>query len=117
MTQNRLDSISGVIPALLTCFDEHQSFSERRQRSLVRFLLSKGVDALYLTGSTGETFLMDGEERSLVVEVVADEVAGRIPLIVHIGDIGTRKSIELAKATERCDVAAISSVPPFYWRF
>ena len=117
MTQNRLDSISGVIPALLTCFDEHQSFSERRQRSLVRFLLSKGVDALYLTGSTGETFLMDGEERSRVVEVVADEVAGRIPLIVHIGDIGTRKSIELAKAAERCNVAAISSVPPFYWRF
>jgi len=84
---------------------------------LVRFLLSKGVDALYLTGSTGETFLMDGEERSRVVEVVADEVAGRIPLIVHIGDIGTRKSIELAKAAERCNVAAISSVPPFYWRF
>ncbi len=117
MTQNRLDSISGVIPALLTCFDEHQGFCERRQRALVRFLLSKGVDALYLTGSTGETFLMDGDERNRVVEVVADEVAGRVPLIVHIGDIGTRKSIELAKTAERCNAAAISSVPPFYWKF
>jgi len=117
MSTMNLDRIVGVIPALLTCFDEHQAFDEKRQRQLVRFLLSKQVDGLYLTGSTGETFLMDGTERQRVVEVVADEVAGAIPLIVHVGDIGTKKSIELAKHAGQAGAAAISSVPPFYWKF
>ncbi len=117
MIKKRLDSIHGVIPAVLTCFDEEQNVDEQAQRQLVRFLLGKGADALYLTGSTGETFLMDDDERKQVVEVVADETAGRIPLIVHVGDIGTRKSIDLAKHAASCKVAAISSVPPFYWKF
>lgn len=98
MKTMRLDRIGGVIPALLTCFDTNENFDEQCQRSVVRFLLSKGVDGLYLTGSTGETFLMDGgDERKKVVEVVSDEVAGRVPIIVHVGDIGTKKSIKLAE--------------------
>jgi N-acetylneuraminate lyase len=107
----RLDRIGGVIPALLTCFDTNENFDEQCQRSVVRFLLSKGVDGLYLTGSTGETFLMDGDERRKVVEVVSDDVAGRVPIIVHVGDIGTRKSIKLAEHAYEHGAAAISSVP------
>ncbi|MGE4453341.1 MAG: dihydrodipicolinate synthase family protein [Sphaerochaeta sp.] len=117
MDKMRLDRIGGVIPAALTCFDEHENFDEQCQRSVVQFLLSKHVDGLYLTGSTGETFLMDGEERKKVVEVVCDEVAGRVPIIVHVGDIGTRKSIKLAEHAYEHGVSAISSVPPFYWKF
>ena len=117
MKTMRLDRIGGVIPALLTCFDTNENFDEQCQRSVVRFLLSKGVDGLYLTGSTGETFLMDGEERKKVVEVVSDEVAGRVPIIVHVGDIGTKKSIKLAEHAYEHGAAAISSVPPFYWKF
>lgn len=117
MKTMRLDRIGGVIPALLTCFDTNENFDEQCQRSVVRFLLSKGVDGLYLTGSTGETFLMDGDERRKVVEVVSDEVAGRVPIIVHVGDIGTRKSIKLAEHAYEHGAAAISSVPPFYWKF
>jgi N-acetylneuraminate lyase len=117
MKTMRLDRIGGVIPALLTCFDTNENFDEQCQRSVVRFLLSKGVDGLYLTGSTGETFLMDGDERKKVVEVVSDEVAGRVPIIVHVGDIGTRKSIKLAEHAYEHGAAAISSVPPFYWKF
>ena len=117
MKTMRLDRLGGVIPALLTCFDTNENFDEQCQRSVVRFLLSKGVDGLYLTGSTGETFLMDGEERKKVVEVVSDEVAGRVPIIVHVGDIGTKKSIKLAEHAYKHGAAAISSVPPFYWKF
>lgn len=117
MKTMRLDRLGGVIPALLTCFDTNENFDEQCQRSVVRFLLSKGVDGLYLTGSTGETFLMDGEERKKVVEVVSDEVAGRVPIIVHVGDIGTKKSIKLAEHAYEHGAAAISSVPPFYWKF
>ncbi|MDD3903845.1 MAG: dihydrodipicolinate synthase family protein [Sphaerochaeta sp.] len=117
MSKRNLQDIKGVIPAMMTCFDEQGRFDESRQRDLTRFLLTKKVDGLYLTGSTGETFLMTGEERKRVVEVVLDEVGGRIPVIVHVGDIGTDKSIELARHAYECGADAISSVPPFYFKF
>lgn len=114
---NGLDKIAGVIPAMLTCFDKDGVFDEKAQRALTRFLISRGVDGLYLTGSTGEAFLMDEKSRKEAVEVTLDEVAGQVPVIVHVGDIGTKKSIDYARHAEKCGAAAVSSVPPFYWKF
>ena len=107
----------GVIPALVTSFDEEGNFDERRQRNAVRFLLGEEVHGLYLTGSTGEGFVMTPDERKQVVEVVIDEVKGRVPVIVHVGAIGTKISTDLARHAERTGADAISSVPPFYWKF
>ena len=112
-----IQTIRGVIPAMMTCFDEKGNFDEDRQRALTEFLISKGVDGLYLTGSTGEAFLMEGSERCAVVDAVVDQTKGRIPLIAHVGDIGTRKSIQLAEHACKAGVDALSSVPPFYFRF
>jgi len=117
MAKFEIQAIKGVIPALVTTFDEHENFDESRMRTLVRHLLKEGVDGFYLTGSTGEAFLMTLDERKRVVEVVMEEVAGQVPVIVHVGDIGTKKSIELAKHAYASGADAISSVTPFYWRF
>ena len=117
MAKFSMSQMTGVIPAMITLFDEHENVDVKRTREMTEFLIARGADGLYLTGSTGEGFLMDHAERKLVVETVVDQVAGRIPVIVHVGDIGTRKSIELAKHAEAAGADAISSVPPFYWKF
>ena len=112
-----LSDAKGVIPALITPFDENEHFDETRMRSCVDFLIERGVGGLYTTGSTGETFLMSPDERAFVVEVVVDQVAGRIPVIAHVGAIGTHLSVDLAQKAQAAGVDAISSVPPFYWPF
>lgn len=112
-----LNQITGVIPAILTPFESDESFSPAKMEALVEHLIENKVGGLYLTGSTGEGFLMSSEERMKVVEVVVNKVAKRIPIIVHVGALSTLKSIELAQHAERLGVDAISSVPPFYWRF
>lgn len=109
--------IQGVIPAMVTSFDEKETVDEARIRRVARYLVDQGVQGLYLTGSTGEAFVMNQEERMQVVEITLDEVQNRIPVIVHVGDIGTKLSIELAQHAEKAGAAAISSVPPFYWKF
>lgn len=112
-----IEQMKGVIPALITCFDEWEHVDEKRQRAVVRHLIEQGVHGLYVTGSTGETFLMTNEERKRVVETVIDEAAGRVPVIVHVGAIGTKLSVDLAQHAFRSGADALSSVPPFYWRF
>lgn len=112
-----LSKIKGVLPALVTPFDENEHFDEGRMRAIVDFLINRGVDGLYVTGSTGEAFMMSPEERKRALEVVTDEVKGRVPVIAHIGAISTNLSIDLAKHAERVGADALSSVPPFYWGF
>lgn len=112
-----MGEIKGVIAAMLTIFDEKEEIDVKRTEDFVEFLISRGVQGLYLTGSTGEGFLMSGEERRKVVEIVVRKVAGRIPIIVHVGDIGTKKSVELAVHAYEAGADAVSSVPPFYWKF
>ncbi|MBN9362692.1 MULTISPECIES: dihydrodipicolinate synthase family protein [unclassified Devosia] len=112
-----IKSITGVLPAMVTPFDEDEKLDEKRLRAVVNFLIERKVEGLYITGSTGESFLMSPEERKRVVEVTMQENRGRVPVIAHIGAISTFHSIDLAQHAERTGVDAISSVPPIYWGF
>ncbi len=106
-----------VIPAVLSVFDENEELDEQGTRAFIRHLLSYDVGGLYLTGSTGETFLMNSEEKKRQVEIVLDEVGGRVPVVVHVGAISTRISEDLARHAERAGATGVSSVPPFYYKF
>ena len=117
MNRVPLKDIKGVIPALVTCFDENGNYDESRQRKVTSYLIDRGVSGLYLTGSTGEGFMMTPEERKKVVEDVIDENKGRLPIIVHVGAISTKHSVDLAKHAEKAGADAVSSVPPIYWKF
>ena len=107
----------GVIPAVLSIFDQDENLDEAGTRDFIRYLLSFDIGGLYLTGSTGETFLMNSQERMRQVEIVMEEVGDKVPVVVHVGAMSTRASIELAKHAEQCGAAGISSVPPFYFKF
>lgn len=117
MSRYELNQIKGVIPAMLTFFDEKEEIDEGCTRRMTEFMLEHGAQGLYLTGSTGLCFMMTLEERKKVVEIVIDQVQDRVPVIVHVGDIGTKKSMELAKHAWEYGADAVSSVPPFYWQF
>lgn len=116
MDKFTIEDFRGVIPAMLTPFTKDEEIDESGIRDLTEYLLSFEIGGLYLTGSTGETFLMNEEERKKVLEIVMDQVAGRVPVVAHIGTLSTKAAIELAKHAEELGVTGISSVPPFYWR-
>ena len=112
-----IEEFKGVIPAVLSVFDEQENLDDSGTREFIRFLMSFPIGGLYLTGSTGETFLMDGEERMHQVEVVMDEVGDRVPVVVHVGAMSTRASVKLAEQAAAVGAAGVSSVPPFYFKY
>lgn len=117
MSSFTLADFKGVIPALITCFDEDGEYDEKRQRAVVRMLLDRKIEGFYLTGSTGESFMMTPDERKRVVETVIDEVGGAVPVMVHVGAISTKLSADLARHAQSAGADAVSSVPPFYFRY
>ena len=107
----------GVIPAVLSVFDQEEALDEKSTRAFIRHLIQYKVGGLYLTGSTGEAFLMNSEERKRQVEIVMDEVGGTLPVVVHVGAISTKESVALAEHAQLSGAAGISGVPPFYFKF
>lgn len=112
-----LTTINGIIPAVMTCFDSEGKFDPARQADLVHFLIDKKVDGLYVGGSSAEAFLMNLHEREEAVETSLSVAAKKVPVVVHVGDIGTQNAILLSKQAYHAGADAVSSVPPFYFRF
>ena len=117
MSKGESKSFNGVIPAMITSFNKNESINKESIRKTINYLISEKVDGLYITGSTGETFLMSQEEKKQVIEVVVEEVNGRVPVIAHIGSIGTKITTDLAQYAEKVGVDALSALPPFYYGF
>ena len=117
MKQFNPNNINGVIPAMITSFNKDESINKEGIRKTINYLISEKVNGLYITGSTGETFLMSQDEKKQVIEIIVEEVNGRVPVIAHIGSIGTKITTELGQYAEKIGVDALSALPPFYYGF
>lgn len=95
--------------------DEEVNYSALRQ--LVERELADGVEGFYCCGSSGEGLLMTVEERKRFLENVLDQTAGRVPVIAHVGTIRTKEVVELAEHAMQAGCAAVSMIPPYYYKF
>ena len=111
------DKLKVIYSALVTPFNEDESLNEEAIRKLVEFELDNGVEGFYCCGSSGEGLLLSLEERKRVLEVVLDEVGGRVPVISHIGTVATKDVVELAKHALNAGADAVSMIPPYYYNF
>lgn len=106
----------GVMSAFLTPFDEKGRVKESAIGELVDFQVQRGLNGLYVGGSTGEGMVMNVEERMQVAEAVVKAAAGRVQVIVHVGTPDTNSALELAKHAKAIGAQGISSVPPYYYK-
>jgi 4-hydroxy-tetrahydrodipicolinate synthase len=104
----------GIIPAMVTPLDEKEELNERALRQLTQYLIEGGVHGLFPVGSQGEFFALDYEEKVRVMEIVAEETQGRIPVYAGTGAITTREAIRLTQAAESIGIQAVSIITPFF---
>ncbi|OEJ13981.1 N-acetylneuraminate lyase [Brachyspira hampsonii] len=110
-----LDKYKGIIPAFYACYDEKGEISPERVKKFTQYLIDKGVNGLYVGGSSGECIYHSKEERKLVLENVMEAAKGKITIIAHVGCNNTADSAELAAHAEKLGVDAIASIPPIYF--
>jgi N-acetylneuraminate lyase len=108
--------LKGVIPALVTPFTKDDEVNVKLLQELVEWELAQNAAGLYLTGSTGEGFLMSIPERQLVVDTVVKQVRGRVPVMVQVGTLASRDAAALAAGAKEAGADGVSAVPPFYYR-
>lgn len=111
-----LEKYHGIIPAFYACYDEAGEISSERVRALTQYFIDKGVQGLYVNGSSGECIYQSVADRKQVLEAVMEVAKGKLTIINHVACNNLKDSIELARHSEELGVDAIAAIPPIYFR-
>jgi len=104
----------GTGTALITPFKTDQSIDYDALKEIVYHQLNGGVDALIVLGTTGESPVIDLEERKKIVSLVVEQVDGKVPVIVGTGSNNPKKIIENNKLAEEAKADGLLVVNPYY---
>lgn len=105
----------GIFPALVTPFtDDGKNVDEERMRVLVNRCIELGVHGVVPCGTTGEFVNLTTDEKKRVIEIVVDEVNGRVPVIAGTGASGTSEAVEMTRYARDVGATAALIVTPYY---
>ena len=105
--------ITGSLPALVTPFTNGK-VDIAALKKLVDWHIDQGSHGLVPVGTTGESPTLTHEEHDLVVEIVVDQAAGRVPVIAGAGSNNTDETVRLVKAAKEAGATAALVVTPYY---
>lgn len=112
---NQLTQLRGVIPPLVTPLTKAGNIDEKAFRTLIRRMLTIGVNGLFILGSSGEFACLTDDQKTCLVEVAIDEIGNKVPLLVGVGDTSTARVL---KNIERLTVPGVSGIvvcPPYFF--
>jgi len=105
----------GILPALVTPFtDDGKELSEDRLRNLVNRCIELGVSGVVPCGTTGEFVNLTVDEKKRLIDIVVDEVNGRVAVVAGTGASGTVQALEMTKYAKDAGADAALIVTPFY---
>jgi 4-hydroxy-tetrahydrodipicolinate synthase len=105
---------TGVGTALVTPFTSSGDLDEAAVRRLGRRQIDGGVHFLVPCGTTGENPTLTPDEGVRIVEILADEAKGRVPILAGAGGYNTREVIHLAGEMQKAGANGLLSVAPYY---
>jgi 4-hydroxy-tetrahydrodipicolinate synthase len=113
MTSQRLAGI--FVPNIVPLTDS-DSINEPELRRYVDWLIARGVHGLYPNGSTGEFTRFSAEERRRIIEIIADQTAGRVPILAGAAEANVSETIAACEHYHQLGCRAVAIVAPFYYK-
>ncbi|HVA58546.1 MAG TPA: 4-hydroxy-tetrahydrodipicolinate synthase [Gemmatimonadaceae bacterium] len=111
MTAARL---TGCGTALVTPFTAAGAVDQEALRRLVEWQIVEGIHFLVPCGSTGEAATMTVDEHRRVVEIVVEQVNGRVPVVAGAASNDTKKAIALSREMEAAGATHLLHASPMY---
>ncbi|HCR0137855.1 dihydrodipicolinate synthase family protein [Klebsiella aerogenes] len=106
-------SIRGVLTAIVTPFTVSGELNLTALRQQVERQLAAG-NGIFCGGTNGEFFVLNEAEKIAVAETCVEAVAGRAPVVAHIGEVSTRETIRLGQQIAKSGVDAVSVITPWF---
>lgn len=106
-------SIRGMLTAIVTPFTASGELNLTALRQQVERQLAAG-NGIFCGGTNGEFFVLNEAEKIAVAETCVEAVAGRAPVVAHIGEVSTRETIRLGQQIAKSGVDAVSVITPWF---
>ncbi len=106
---------SGIIPPMVTLFDQDGRIDEDANRAHVEFLVAGGVHGIFALGSNGEAMHLSFDERRSLASLVVQAVDGRVPVLIGCLSTSTDEAVALARYAEGIGADGVVVIPPYYW--
>ncbi|MEQ1617768.1 MAG: dihydrodipicolinate synthase family protein [Terricaulis sp.] len=102
---------AGVFPAATTQFTQNLSVdlgaTQRVQDALVR----DGVHGVIIMGTVGENNSLEADEKRAVLKAAVETVAGRVPVIVGVSELDTKRAAAFAREAENLGATGLMVLP------
>lgn len=110
MTQ---DQPRSAYVALVTCFNPDETINYDATRAQVRRQVAAGNNIM-CCGTNGDFTALTHDERLRLTDVVMDEVAGRVKVIVNAGAPATFETLQLARVIDSMGAEGIAVITPYF---
>ena len=107
-------NFEGTYVAMVTPFTEDKKIDEEGFRSNINYLIDKGVSGLVGAGTTGESATINHEEHQKIIDILVDEVDGRVETIAGTGSNSTSEAISLTEYALDAGADAALLITPYY---
>jgi 4-hydroxy-tetrahydrodipicolinate synthase len=104
---------AGVIPAVLLPFADNLEIDEKSFRSHLRMVAATdGISAITVNAHSTEVASCSFEEQRRVMEMTADEVGDRLPVVHGVWADGSQEAARIARAAAAGGASALLVFPP-----
>jgi len=104
--------LAGIFQILQSPFSEDGAIDWHSFAKQLEYCLAVGVHGLVLPALASEFFTLSDAERRRTVEIVADELAGGLPLVIGIAPNSLETALEQARHYAQYQPAALMTLPP-----
>ena len=101
-----------IIVPILTPFNEKGEIDGEKVKTHVQNLLRKGVDIIFVNGTTGVGPALSKDEKRKMLDYVLD-VTNKV--IFQVGSLNMKEVLELVNYANERDMIAVASYPPYYF--
>ncbi|MBQ7123314.1 MAG: 4-hydroxy-tetrahydrodipicolinate synthase [Oscillospiraceae bacterium] len=105
---------TGCGVATVTPMKDDGSVNLKKYADFIDELIQKGVDAIIVNGTTGESATLSDEEQYNIICCAKDVINHRVPLIAGAGSNNTKHAAKLALNARNAGADAVLSVTPYY---
>ncbi|MBR3610729.1 MAG: 4-hydroxy-tetrahydrodipicolinate synthase [Oscillospiraceae bacterium] len=105
---------TGCGAATVTPMNEDGSVNLKKYADFIDELINRGIDAIVVNGTTGESATLTDEEQYNIICCANDVINHRVPLIAGAGSNSTAHAARLALNARNAGADAILAVTPYY---
>ncbi len=106
----------GACVALVTPMNADGEVDEKTFSDLVEWHISKGTQAIVVSGTTGESATLTAKEQNQLLKLALNVANKRIPIIAGTGTNSTQTTIERSEGAKSLGADACLIVTPYYNR-